>query len=223
MNCSDVLPLLAELLAGDLAVAQADAVHRHLKDCPSCQDERQALAQVLGALDTAADPEVRVDLRRLYQQAAERQRRLARRWRRLCLVAAAAAVLLVLWLGLGLQVRVEHEQLVVRWSEQTPADRVPERDRQVSPPGPVQPKQSAPIDARTNVTLVSDVKLLRELVHALAAEVERLDGKQEQQLQALREELARLRALSENRWSTAESHFTVLYNSQFGTQKEDKP
>jgi hypothetical protein len=158
-----------------------------------------------------------MDFRKLYRQAADRQRQLARRWRRLSLVAAAAAILLLCLLGLRLQVRLERDQLVVSWGQEPVVEKTPQREK----PQP-QPKPVAPAPVQPESSFAADLKLLRELVHVLAADVERLDGKQEQELLLLRADLARLRALADERWATTELQFTTLTQTQFGQRKEEE-
>ncbi len=219
MNCDQVQPSLAELCAGDLDPAMAAAVREHLATCRSCRAEHQALERMLHALDAVATVEAPVDLQRLYRRAADRQQGLARRWRRRCGLAAAAAVVLLVLLGLRVQVRLDRDQFVVRWGQPAPAARAPER------PGPLPPNAVQPLPAPAppgEPAYAADVKVLRELVHALAAEVQRLDGRQEKEARQLREELARLAIISEGRWTTAERQFLTLLKSQMSSTKEEE-
>src|SRR5262249_60281157 len=66
---------------------------------------------------------VRVDRAPLSREAARREQQRLRRWRRAALVAGAGlAALLALTIGLNLEVRVEHHQLVLRWGAPPPQD-----------------------------------------------------------------------------------------------------
>src|SRR5262249_39351684 len=112
MNCPQARALLPLLAYGDLPPDEADALARHLADCPACQGESAGLAQVRQALDAVPAPRVSVDVSRLFAEAADRR---ARRWRRIAFGGAALAAGLLLAFGLKLQVRAGNGQVVITW------------------------------------------------------------------------------------------------------------
>ncbi len=116
-DCTAVRPLLPEAVYGDLAAGPAAAVRRHLDACAACQAEFAALQEVRDALNAVppAAP-ARVDVGRLYRDAARRQAQKLRRWRRAAVVLGAAAALLLIVFALRLELRVDGRQLVLRWA-----------------------------------------------------------------------------------------------------------
>jgi hypothetical protein len=211
MNCTRARALLAALVYGDLPPAETAAVEQHLAGCDSCRRERQALQEVRRLLDATPPPAVQVDVRRLYQEATARQQRSARRWRRaaVALLGVAAAALLVL--GLRLEVRCEAHQLTLRWG--TP---------EVAPAPPTLPE--LPHREAKRTPTAEDLQLLRELIHALAADAEARDQRQYLYLQRLQGRLDALQLDSAQRWQALEHDIAALYASQFGKlAKGEKP
>src|SRR5262245_12193309 len=159
MNCSRVHELLPLLLYDDMPAVEATAVRDHLAGCASCRKEFAALQHVRAALDTAPMPAVQVDLPRLFYDAAARQARQARRWRRAAVAVCGLATAVLLVALLRLEIRVEAHQWVVRWGV-TPLD---EQNHG--------PTRAAPImaagDPAALATLEERVQVLDELLHAV--------------------------------------------------------
>src|SRR5439155_9100593 len=98
--------------------------------CEACRREYESLRRLRQQLNLVSPPTVEVDLALLYRQAAARQGRKVRRWRRLAgALVAVAAGLGLLAFGLHLELRLEAHQLVLRWGSPPPA---PEPDALVT-------------------------------------------------------------------------------------------
>jgi anti-sigma factor RsiW len=205
MNCTDVCHRLPELLYGDLKPAEVAAVEHHLTACPACRRERHELERVRQALTAVPVPDIQVDLPLLYQQAAEREARRARRWRRAAAALAAAAALLLLALGLRLEVRLEGRRLVLSWGGAAEkADPAPE-ERKAPKAVAVRPK------ARPGSDIEERLRLLNDLVHALAADVEERDARQRQDLAQVQDQLEGLRRQASRQWTQTERSVAALY------------
>jgi len=208
MNCPDVRPLLPVLVYDDLPPAEAAAVRRHLDACPGCRDEFAGLAHARAALDAVPVPAANVDVARLYTELAARQERRGRRWRRISVAAAALAAGLVLVLGLRLQVRFEAHQFVIAWGDDR-ASR--ERER----PEKLPPVAHAPGSPELNERL----RLLDDLVHAVAAEVDRRDRRREADIAEVGRRLDGFRRVAAEKWLEAERNVSALYVAQFKPTK----
>jgi hypothetical protein len=199
---------LPDLVAGGLAPDEQKAVADHLSRCPDCRRAVAELRAVSALLKAAPAPAVRVDLPALYRAAAERQARLARRWRRLAVASAAsAAALLVAALGLRLEVRAEGHQVVVRWGP-SPAPSAPP----VAPPPAPATSEPAPDETRR----------LTELVLGLANEGDQREERYRQELARLRGQLRLMQRQATEHRAAAEQDLDALYASQFPTPKGDK-
>jgi anti-sigma factor RsiW len=214
MNCSEVRTRLPALLYGDLKPDEVAAVEHHLTTCPACRAERTDLQRVRHLLSAVPVPTVQVDLPLLYQRAADRQARRLRRWRRAALALGAVAALLLLALGLGLEVRLDARQLVLRWGP-APAEKAGLEPRAEF--RPVRP------EARTRPDVEERLQLMNELIHALSAEVGMREERQRQDLDQLRQELEGLRRLANRRWSETERTVAALYAAHLTlTRKGDE-
>jgi hypothetical protein len=202
-NCAQTRDALADLLYGELPPAEAQAVQEHLAGCPPCRAEYVALRQVRAALDAAPAPQAEVDLPRLYREAARRQGKRLRRWRRLALAALAAAAALLVAFGLNLEVRLEQHQVVLRWGAPPQADAV----------RPAPPTAAARPDAPERD---AEMRLVKELIHLLAADVQERDRQQAEALRALRQRFEALRVQTAERCAAAERDVAGLYTVQFG-------
>jgi hypothetical protein len=211
MNCPEASDRLPALLYGDLQPAEASALQEHLATCAACRRRHAALERVRCALDTVPAPEVQVDVPRLYREAAARQLRRARRWRGAAVACAAVAALLLAVLGLRIQVRVEGQQLVVRWGAVPVNDAVPVP----APAQRVQPPPSPEVEERLCV--------LSELIHALADEVEARDEQEQQRVARLQARLDELQRQDNRRWNETERNVAALYAAQFIAKKGEKP
>jgi anti-sigma factor RsiW len=211
MNCPQIRDVLPLLLCGDLPPDEAVAVRKHLAGCPACQGEHAALQQLRGVLDTLPVPAVQVDLPRLYQEANLRQEKQLRRWRRAALGVFGVAAALLLALGLNLELRVEGHQLVLRWG---------------SPPEPPRPQAPPEVRPQTVVTpgkpevTAEEMRLVKKLIHALAADVEARDQQQREALRWLQARLETLREQNQKRWLATARDVSALYTAQFGSREK---
>jgi anti-sigma factor RsiW len=202
MNCSDVRASLPDLLHGRLEPAAAARAEEHLAGCPACRAEWQALRHVCRLLDLPAAPTVRVDLPALYRRAAEEQALQARRWRRTALAACGlAAVVAAVAVGLRLEVRLEAHQVVVRWSAPPPG---------VAPPAPALPGPVVPVLPAS----AEDLRLPRDLIHALADDVDARDRRQQEELLGVQARLLDVQRQANRRLSEIERHLAVLRAAQ---------
>jgi hypothetical protein len=208
-TCAQTKEAFPDLLYGELSPAEAEAVHKHLAGCPPCRAEYAALRQVHALLDAPAAPESAVDLPRLYREAARRQERRLRRWRRVAVATLAAAAVLLAVFGLGLEVRLERHQVVFRWG-------APARP-EAPPPTPKPPAERPPAPD-------GELQLVKDLIHLLAADVQAQNRQHKQALRRLQERLDELRLHVDRRWDATERDVSALYTAQFGTRdKGDKP
>jgi hypothetical protein len=211
-TCAQTRDALADLLYGELPPAEAQAVQEHLAGCPPCRAEYAALRQVRAALDAAPAPRAEVDLPRLYREAARRQEKRLRRWRRLAVAGVAAAAGLLVALVLRLEVRLEQHQVVLRWA--APPQAVAPR------PAPPPPDVARPDAAERD----AEMRLVKELIHLLAADVQDRDRQQKEALRGLRERFEAIRVQTAERCAAAERDVTALYTVQFGPRdKGEKP
>jgi hypothetical protein len=214
MNCAEARNRLPGLLYGDLPRGEASALRAHLAACPACRQELAALEGVRRALDTVPAPAVQVDLPRLYREAAARQVRRAGRWRWAAVACGAAAAVLLIVLGLRLEVRVEAHQLVVSWGA------APEKDVPVPPaPAPRADRSEPPPSPEVEERL----RVLSELIHALADDVAARDQQQEQRVDQLRARLDDLQRQGNRRWSEMDRNVAALYAAHFLAKKGEKP
>ncbi|HYT93253.1 MAG TPA: zf-HC2 domain-containing protein [Gemmataceae bacterium] len=195
-NCHEIRAALPALLYGDLPPDEATAVRQHLTDCPACRAEQAALQQVRGLLDATATPKVAVDVPGVYREAALRQEKRLRRWRRVACGALAAAAVLLLVFGLKLEVRWEQHQLVLRWG---------------APPAAVPVPPPAPLELPPEAASAAEVRRMRDLLHLLAAELEEREQRQQQALAWLRVRLETLQAQTREHWAATERDVRGLY------------
>jgi anti-sigma factor RsiW len=211
LSCTETRVLLPALLYGDLPPDQAEAARKHLAGCPGCRQEFAALGRVRRLLDEApAPPEVRVSLPRLFGEAAARRARTRRRWRRAAALAAAAAVVL-LGFSLKLEVRVEGHQVVLRWGTPPATPETP-----TPPPLPHAPRRER---APAEVT-AADLRLVRDLIHALAADVESRDRDTQQALLRLSDRLDGLGQQAQERWASTQQLLSALTALQLESHEQ---
>jgi anti-sigma factor RsiW len=212
MNCPQARALLPALVYGDLPPDEAAALRRHLADCPACQGESAGLAQIRRALDAAPPLAVSVDVSQLLAESAARLERRARRWRRLALAGAALAAGVLLTFGLKLQVRAGAGQVVIAWGQ--PAEEIPNPKPQT--PNPAPPARTPEVPPSVEERL----RLLQELTHALAADVEDRDRRQQSEAAALRARLDGVQRVLAQQWAEAERMMSALYVAQFKRPEE---
>jgi hypothetical protein len=212
-NCAQTRDALTDLLYGELPPAEAQAVQQHLAGCAPCRAEYAALRQVRAALDAtpAPAPRAEVDLPRLYREAARRQARRLRRWRRLAVAGVAVAAGLLVALALRLEVRLGQHQIVLRWGAP------PQVEQLRAAPKP--PETDRSVAERT-----AEMQLVKDLIHLLADDVKARDGQQKEAMLALRERVEALRVLVDERYAATERDVSALYTAQFGPrEKGDRP
>jgi hypothetical protein len=202
MNCEHTRELLPAWIYGDLAPETKALVDNHLATCPGCREEQAALAEVRRLLDEPPLPKVQVDVARIFESASRLRQGHMRRWRRaaVALVGMAAALLLILCLKL--EVRWQGQQVVVRWGMPSP-----EPDRARVEERPVVPVPSPEVTA-------ADMKLVKDLLHALAESVEERNGRFQQNLAQLERQLNQMGEQAGSRWKATESYVSALHTAQ---------
>jgi hypothetical protein len=182
MNCAAVRARLASFEYGDLTDAEADQVREHLRRCPSCAQERSAVTEVRRLLDAVPAPAVAVDLPRLYKDALSGQVRRLRLWRGVAVAALAAAAIVAALLLSRLELRVDANQLVLRWGA-VPAAPDP---KPVPPPAtPRQEESPVPPPLMSTAEIDQQLRMLRELVQVVSNDADQRDERR-------RDEIARL-------------------------------
>jgi len=212
MNCAEVRECFPELLYEEASSDQAARLNEHLHQCSACQGEFSVLQDLRRMLDVAPTPKVAINFSQLYRQAVDQRERRVRRWRRaaLALVATAAGLLVVL--GLRLEVRLEANQLAVRWGSPPQISEATSGDRGRPAPDPT------PIIPQSSLATAEDVQLLRKLIYALegyvenvAADVQSRDRRQQEALALIQNRLAQLRARTEQDRVQTKVDFDALY------------
>lgn len=210
MNCSHARDQLPLMLYGELDTESARAVRDHLAACPSCQREHAALQGVRRELDNVPALQVNVDLPQLFQEAAARQARQMRRWRRAAVAVTGIAAALVLIVLLRLEVRVDANQLTLRWGA-VPAETV-------SPtiPAPevvVLHETTMPPDLEERLQWMSDT------LHALADSLDVCDARMRQglegRLDTLEARVELMRRQNGQRWNDTERSVAAIYKAMF--------
>lgn len=201
MNCDQARTLLAE---DDNSAIANSGLTEHLAACSACAGVRRELEQVRHLLDAAPTPAVQVDLAALYRQAVELERLRYRNWRRLAWSATAAAAILLLALTFRFEVRWHERQLVMGWG--LPAEPI------ASVPAPPVPNETA------QEQLTADLVLLKDLIHAVAADVQYRADEQRSVVAELDRRLDSMSVTSNTRWTTTQQDVRALYTAYFGTR-----
>jgi hypothetical protein len=116
--------------------------------------------------------------------------------------------MLLIALALNLEVRLEGNQAVVRWGS-APAVPAP-----VMPlPPPLVQKEPPPM-----AVTAEEVQLLKELIRALAADVEHRDRRQQLALTQVQGRLDALQRQAQQRWAATAEDVAALYTAQFGSR-----
>jgi anti-sigma factor RsiW len=219
MNCSEIRTALPELLYGELTPAQAQAVQSHLATCAACQAEFSGLKQVSGALDKLTVPPVRVDVGQIYWQGQVRQALRVKRWRRAAVAMTGIAAAVVVMALLQLEVRVDDRQLVLRWggARETFGQIVP--DPKQAPGQSGHERQAPQLETASAEVALADLKLLRDLLHALAADVDGRDRQQQESLAAMQRQLDRLERVAQERWTATVRY--VAANTRSENQEKE--
>jgi hypothetical protein len=216
MNCSEVRVRLAGLLYGDLTSEEGAAVETHLTTCPLCRHERDGLEQVRSALSLSPVTAIHVDVSRLYLEAADRQARRLRRWRRAAVALAGVAAVLLLTVWFRLEVGFEGRQLVVRLGGSPAATdgQGPAREKQPAPPSLARRDPTAGAES-----LQERLQVMDELIHALSADMEQRDAQQQEKLTRLRDRLEALREQTHERLTQTERVVAALGAAQLSLTK----
>jgi hypothetical protein len=212
MNCATIRTQLLELLYGELPTGEAGTVEAHLAGCPCCRAEYAALRQLRERLDAVTTPKVHVNVARIQQQAMELQDRRMRRWRRIALAAGglAAAVLLVSFLRF--EIRLDTHQIVLTWGSPAMAVPVP------LGVGIIPPVAAA--KKRVSTDIEEQIQLVKELVHALARDVNARDQQRQQELVRVMARLQELQRQSANQRAATERDLAALYVAYFGPKEK---
>ncbi|HEY7315354.1 MAG TPA: anti-sigma factor [Gemmataceae bacterium] len=199
MKCTDARAALPLLIYGESSPHEQAALREHLAGCAACRREHEELQGVRRLLDAAPVPHVEVDLAQLHQTLTDRQASRLRRWRRAALALGAVAAGLLLVVGLRLEVRLEAGQMVVRWGEPPPSAPTP------LPPQPLVHHADLPAEVE------GELRVLRELIHALKQDGDDRDERFQERLDRLQTHVRLLQAQADRRWSATEQDVAALY------------
>jgi hypothetical protein len=207
MNCADARQQVPALLYGDLIATTRADVEKHLAECAECRRECRSLQDVRKLLDEPVPPAARVDLARLYRDAAGQDQRRLGKWRRLALAASGiAALLAVAAFGMRLEVRVERHQLILRWGSPALAEevaRAPVPQPRITQP---EPKESAPVQWSDD-----QQQLFSQLIRALADDLQGLERRQRESAADMRLQLRTLLEQNVQRCAAIERNVDALY------------
>ncbi len=208
MHCAKIVESLPALLYGDLPAVEIAAAEAHLAGCAACRREYDALQATRQVLSGLPAPAANVDVARIYAAAAQKQRRRLRRWQYAAAGLSIAASLFACALVLKMEVRVQAHEVSLRWRA-TAAPTV-----RASEPAALEP--SAPIFAAT----ADDVALMKDLVRALAAEIDGRDQRQQQDLAALQRRLEIVQWQLKQVQAASERGVAALYAMQVNNPKK---
>ncbi len=208
MNCTETRELLPAYAYGDVASNLKRVADEHLASCPQCCGELGALVQLRRLLDVAPVANVDVDMRQIFAEANRRQQAQLRRWRRVAYVTFSAAAALLIAFLLRFEASWEGRQLVVRFG-------VPSADLAEKQSHVVVEKQPVPLP-RPEVT-AADLRLVKDLVHNLAATVDQRNSKFQETLAQLEFELNQVQEVARTRWAATERYVSALSASQMDT------
>jgi len=213
MRCAEVQNILSQLLYADLTPDQRQGVEEHLGSCPKCQVEFAGLKNLKGLLDQLPVPLVRVDVAQIYRESQMRQERRARRWRRAAMALTGIAALLALAMVLKMEIRADGKQLVLTWG----AAAVEAPANQAAPPSQVASAPGEATNEKRDVTK-DDLNLMRDLIHALAADADNRDHRLQESLAGLENQLARMDRQAQERWAATVRYVaaTTLAENQEG-------
>jgi hypothetical protein len=209
MNCEQARGLLPELAYADVTGEDRLGLTAHVRDCAGCAAELReliGLRKLLEAASAGPAARVRVDVPRIYARAAELQRSAARRWRRGALAGMAVAAALLLALVLRVELRWHEQQLVIGWGTPAPRQAVPGERHAPLPPAPV--------------LVASEIDVLRDLIHAMAKDIDSRDRERRAAIVALEKRLDGLSAASDRNWTAARNDLRALYLAYFGNRSK---
>jgi hypothetical protein len=199
-----------------LDAASNDAVQNHLASCPVCRLELAGFQRVREAMDSVSSPHVQIDVSGLFQRAAARRAKQARRWRRAALAVGGLAAALMLVVLLRLEVRVQAQQLTIRWGSAPVGEKTQEL--------PHIERVVVRADPAALTALEERVGTMDELLHALITDVGDRDDRQTQRVARLRERVEELRLQNSRRWSDLDRNVAAMYTALFVLPKKgEKP
>lgn len=215
MNCNDVKPLLIDHFHLSLSSVQKRAVDSHLSECSTCRDELRGLSSLLQLLDSSPAPSVHVDVNGIYQQTAERERRQAKRWRRVAIiVSSVAASLVAMLLWTRIEVRWEKHQFVIRWS-----DPIIQQKSTVA----ASPRKSQPVPNDELRHMTEQIATLQEWVEALADDAQQEHHQHRGQITQLQNRLKTIQASMQQLRVVTRQELTALYEACFAVTKGEIP
>jgi anti-sigma factor RsiW len=212
MNCAKFRTELPELLYGELPPGEASTVETHLAACPACRAEYAALRQLRERLNAVTAPKVHVNVAHIHRQAAELQDRRMRRWRRTALAVGGLAAAVLLVSLLRFEIRLDAHQIVLTWG--SPATAVP------VPPGVGFIPPVAAVEKHASTDVEEQIRLVKDLVHALARDVNARDQQRQQELVRLTLRLQELQRQSANQRAATERDLAALYVAYFGPKEK---
>jgi hypothetical protein len=196
MTCESVRHLLPLFVYDDLPSDESLQIARHLADCAACQGDNAALQQTKAALDATASPTVAIDVPTMMRSEVRTAANSSQRWRRIAMAVGAMAAGLLLAFALQVEVRAGNGQFTIAWKQS-----------RIDPePGTRSPAPE----------LEERLQLVREITHALAADVADRDERQQLAVARLQAEIDQLQQVSAERWRAAERDMSVLYRTAFG-------
>jgi anti-sigma factor RsiW len=202
MNCPQIREQLPLFVYGDLPATEAVEIERHLTECTACQNQDAALRQVRVALESTPAPEVFVNSGQIFLTAAERP--VHRRWLRSAFTCGLAASLVVLAI-FNVELRADGHQLVIRWG------RLPEAKVAVDRGQPATTALAA---------LEERVRILQDLTHALARDVDFRDRARNDEWIRTKSQLDSLTRLTGQQLVDAQRDVDALYAAHFKSKTE---
>jgi anti-sigma factor RsiW len=215
MTCNEIREKLPLYLHDDLPAGETAQIKLHCEGCPACRKELAALRQVGQLLDSGATPRTQVNISQIYSEALQRQVRRARSWRRAALGLAGVAAMALLVFGLKLEVSVETHQLVLKWNA-PPTIVDPDKKRLADSPALAQVISPSPQVTREEMQLVKD------LIHAIATDVETRDQRQREALTLLVKNLEAFQYGDSQRWKATQQDVAALFTVCLGPRESNK-
>ncbi len=215
MNCSQTQGKLPLLLYGDLDGGDALAIETHLAECNTCQTALKELARVRDLLDFVPAHNLRVDMGHFSDAVSPRKIQPSGPWKRYAFWAMPAVLLIAFMFNL--EVRFEKHQFIVLWGD------VPQEEERET----IAPRESEPIppvsdSAAATQKLDERIRVLDELVHALADQVHAHDRAQRDRLSALQTRLHFLEQVSREYRDQANRSVAALYAACFPNASQGK-
>jgi hypothetical protein len=214
MQCLDARSLLPLHAYDDVTGPEKVELEQHLAECPACQQELAVYRRLRQELSTQPLAAGTVDVPRIYQAQALRWRRRSRLYQWAGSVAVAACFLV---LFTRLEVQVNGQQMTLRWGR---SEAPPVENKQVA--GPV--IETRPAVPEAPKELVERIRVMNDLIYALADTIESSDRSRHDEMQQLRRDLAALQQRTDLQFVETQHDMNALYTAQFGGRSgEAKP